>query len=124
MFASDIHNYFAQIKLDPAVGWEILETMGEGNPTEEVEDAAVLRRNLVLAVSTYIDMAHDDDSVPSIHEASYYHGIVRPLLMSDLKLTLMEQYTILGAAAWWGNGTIVDEVRDLVKRPVLNPKDA
>lgn len=123
MYASDIHRYFTSIKLDPGVGWEILETAGYGNPAN-LADETILRRTLVNAISTYIDMAHDDEDVASINESLNYRNIARPLLMSNLRLTLMEQYTILGAAAWWGNGTIVDEVRDLVKRPVLNPQDA
>jgi hypothetical protein len=123
MYASKIHAYFAQIGLDPVIGWEILETILE-NPTADVVDTKHLRRILADAIVTYTDMAHDDEDA-STEDSSFFLGYVLPLLRSTLPLTLHEQYAILGSAAWWGASLpMVNQVRIAVKRQVLPPKDA
>lgn len=122
MLASNIHAYVTGIKLDPTVVWETLEL--QLDDLSEVKDVSHLRRLLAESIVTYLDMAHDDEDSGYAYNSSFYTFYVRKLLESTLPLTWAEQRTILGAAAWWGNGTMIDEVRELVNRPVLPPKDA
>lgn len=122
MLASNIHRYVKSLRIDPAIVWETLELQFES--LDEVKDEKHLRYILAEAIVTYLDMAQDDEDSGSVRESNFWFVFAQPLLMSNLPLTLDEQRTILGAAAWWPNSNIIQEVRDLVKRPVLPPKDA
>lgn len=124
MLISNIHAYFAKIKLDPVVGWEILETMLDDPINEEVRNERHLRFLLAEAIVTYIDMAHDDEDAGDTGDSTFYRVHVLQLLNSRIPLTLHEQYTILGAAAWWPPAPLLDQVRLLTKRQVLPPADA
>lgn len=129
MLASNIHAYFARIELDPAIGWEMLETDLE-NPVADVVDVPHLRRLLASYASRYIDMAWDDEDREPESLSSMFTHYVRPLLKSTLPLTLDEQRLILGTAGWYGvapgySYSMFDQVRTLLNgHPILPPKDA
>lgn len=122
MLASNIHAYFAHIELDPAVGWEMLETDLE-NPVADVIDNDHLRSLLARYASMYIDMAWDDDLREEDGPSTFFTNYVVPLLKSLLPLTYEEQRTILGAAGWFGTNTMYGPVRTLLNgHPVYSQK--
>lgn len=128
MQISQIHAYFTGIKLDPTLGWDMLETDLD-DVASEVRNAAHLRELLAKYASMYIDMAQDDDDHPEGGFSTFYTSYVVPLLMSDLPLTMDEQRLILGTAAWFGMNSYTFNVRGLLtaraeRVPVLPPSEA
>jgi hypothetical protein len=93
MFGSNIHQYFTQIELDPAVGWEILETAIQS--TDEIATTQDLRRILAEAVSHFMQMDKDGETDERVD-----FMIAVKLLRSKLPLTWHEQRIILGEAVW------------------------
>jgi len=123
MLASKIHEYFAHIELDPAIGWEVLETDLD-DPVSEVKDFPHLRRLLASYVSRYIDMAWDEESDNDSHISTFFHTAVK-LLRTTMPLTYDESRAILGASVWFGTGPMYDQVRILLNgHPILPPSEA
>lgn len=128
MLISNIHAYFHSIDLNPALGWDMLETDLD-DICSEVRNTRQLRALLAKYASMYLDMAMDDEDARDGQLSTFYTTYVVPLLTSRLPMTMDEQRIVLGSAAWFGNDRYISCVRAMLFDrvhvvPTLAPADA